>query len=49
MLTVASLSRRQLETRLAGPGLAVQTGAFRCATVPLVVLLTGVLNTASAT
>ncbi|TQK05224.1 HprK-related kinase A [Herbaspirillum sp. SJZ107] len=28
MLTVASLSRRQLETRLAGPGLLVQTGAF---------------------
>ena len=26
MLTVASLSRRQLETRLAGPGLALQTG-----------------------
>jgi HprK-related kinase A len=28
MLTVASLTRTQLETRLAGPGLAVRTGAF---------------------
>jgi HprK-related kinase A len=28
MLTVASLSRRQLESRLAGPGLLVQTGPF---------------------
>jgi HprK-related kinase A len=28
MLTVASLTRTQLETRLAGPGLLVQTGAF---------------------
>jgi HprK-related kinase A len=28
MLTVASLSRTQLETRLAGPGLLVQTGPF---------------------
>lgn len=28
MLTVASLSRIQLEARLAGPGLLVQTGAF---------------------
>jgi len=28
MLTVASLSRRQLETRMAGPGLLVQTGPF---------------------
>jgi HprK-related kinase A len=28
MLTVASLTRSQLETRLAGPGLTVRTGAF---------------------
>jgi len=28
MLTVASLTRTQLETRLAGPGLFLQTGAF---------------------